>query len=232
MIGTIVNTAAVALGGSVGLLFKKNIPEKIQTIYFQTVGLFTLSIGISMVWQMKHILIIVFSLIIGSVIGELLSIEERSISIGAYLKKKLKIGNERFTEGLTTSFLLFCMGSMSIVGSIEDGLNNQPDLLLTKSIMDGFSALLLASAFGIGVAFSAIPLFIFQSSITVVARFAGSFLTSEMIQGISVVGGILLIGLAINILEIKRLKIMNMLPAVIIVVLLIWGNSFIQTLNL
>lgn len=232
MIGTIVNTAAVALGGSVGLLFKKNIPEKIQTIYFQTVGLFTLSIGISMVWQMKHILIIVFSLIIGSVIGELLSIEERSISIGAYLKKKLKIGNERFTEGLTTSFLLFCMGSMSIVGSIEDGLNNQPDLLLTKSIMDGFSALLLASAFGIGVAFSAIPLFIFQGSITVVARFAGSFLTSEMIQGISVVGGILLIGLAINILEIKRLKIMNMLPAVIIVVLLIWGNSFIQTLNL
>lgn len=232
MIGTIVNTAAVALGGSVGLLFKKNIPKKIQTIYFQTVGLFTLSIGISMVWQMKHILIIVFSLIIGSVIGELLSIEERSISIGAYLKKKLKIGNERFTEGLTTSFLLFCMGSMSIVGSIEDGLNNQPDLLLTKSIMDGFSALLLASAFGIGVAFSAIPLFIFQGSITVVARFAGSFLTLEMIQGISVVGGILLIGLAINILEIKRLKIMNMLPAVIIVVLLIWGNSFIQTLNL
>ena len=121
-----------------------------------------------------------------------------------------------------TSFLLFCVGSMTIIGAIQEGTGGSPDLLFTKSLMDFFSAILLASAFGMGVVFSALPLFIFQASLTLLARYAGNFFTDSIILELTSVGGILLIGLGINILGIKKLRIMNMLPALVVVVLLLW----------
>jgi hypothetical protein len=222
MIGTLINAGAVIAGGTVGLLLKKNMPERITTIYFQAVGLFTMAIGISMVYKMQHILIVVSSLAIGSLLGEWMNLESGVERLSDYFKRKLHIGSDKFSEGLTTAFLLYCIGSMTILGAIQEGTGGSPDLLLTKSLMDGFSSIILASAFGIGVVVSAIPLLIFQGGITLLAMYAGKFFTPEIIQGLTSVGGILLIGLGIDILEIKKLRILNMLPALIIVVILLW----------
>lgn len=222
MIGTVVNTIAVVVGGSLGLILKKSLPPRLTGIYFQAIGLFTLAIGISMVWELKHILIVVSSLGIGSLIGELLNLEKQTDKLSEYLKKKLRIGSDRFTEGLVTSFLLFCVGSMTIVGAIQEGTGVSSDLLMTKSLMDFFSSILLASALGVGVAFAAIPLFLFQGSITLLSMYASQFFTPDIIHGLTNTGGILLLGLAINILEIKKLRIMNMLPSLLIVVILLW----------
>ena len=222
MIGTLVNTAAVVGGGMIGLLLKKRMPERVTTIYFQAIGLFTLAIGMDMSVEMEKILLVVSSLAIGSLLGEWWNLEKGAEQLSNNLKKQFRIGNERFSEGLVTAFLLFCVGSMTILGTIQEGTGGSPDLLYTKSLMDFFSAILLASAFGAGVVFSALPLFIFQAALTLLAGYAGSFFTDEIILGLTSVGGILLMGLGINILEIKKLRIMNMLPSLIVVVLLIW----------
>jgi uncharacterized membrane protein YqgA involved in biofilm formation len=222
MIGTLVNAGAVIAGGTVGLLLKKNMPERITTIYFQTIGLFTIVIGISMVYKMQHILIVVSSLTIGSLLGEWWNLEGGAEKLSLYFKRKLSIGSDKFSEGLTTAFLLYCIGSMTILGAIQEGTGGSSDLLMTKSLMDGFSSILLASAFGVGVLVSAAPLLLFQGGITLLAMYAGSFFTPVIIQGLTSVGGILLIGLGINILEIKKLRIMNMLPALIVVAILLW----------
>ncbi|OJV35465.1 MAG: hypothetical protein BGO29_05120 [Bacteroidales bacterium 36-12] len=222
MIGTIVNTAAVVGGATIGIFLKKAMPERIKSIYFQVIGLFTIAIGISMVWELKHILIVVVSLAIGSLSGEAIDLEKSADKLGSYLKQKLKIGSEKFNEGLITSFLLFCVGSMTILGAIQEGTGVSSDLLLTKSLMDFFSAIILASAFGIGVAVSALPLFIFQGLLTLLAMLIAPFFTTDIIHGLTNIGGILLIGLGINILEIKKIRIMNMLPSLLFVVILIW----------
>ncbi|MFA5047054.1 MAG: DUF554 domain-containing protein [Paludibacter sp.] len=222
MIGTVVNAGAVIAGGIVGMLLNKSMPERIKTIYFQAIGLFTIAIGISMVYNMQHILLVVSSLAIGSLLGEWMNLEKGVERLSEYLKKRFRIGSERFSEGLITAFLLYCIGSLTILGAIQEGTTGSTDLLFTKSLMDGFSSVILASAFGFGVVVSAIPLFLFQGGITLLAMYAGKFFTPEIILGLTNIGGILLIGLGINILEIKKLRIINMLPALIIVALLLW----------
>lgn len=198
------------------------MPDKITSIYFQAVGLFTLAIGISMAVKMEEMLIVVASLAIGGVLGEWWNLEGNTEKLGSYLKTKFRIGSEKFSEGLITAFLLFCVGSMTIMGTIDEGVTGSHKLLFTKSLMDFFSAMLLASAFGVGVVVSGLPLLIFQGGLTLLAMWASSFFTPAIINGLTSVGGILLIGLGINILEIKKLRIMNLLPALIVVVILTW----------
>ena len=181
MIGTIVNTVAVLVGGLLGLVLNKKMPGRVTSIYFQAIGLFTLAIGATMAVSMEKILIIVSSLAIGSLLGEWWNLEKGAEQLSEYLKKRFKIGSERFSEGLVTAFLLFCVGSMTILGTIQEGTGGSPDLLYTKSMMDFFSAILLASAFGVGVAFSALPLFLFQASLTLFAMFASHFFTDDII---------------------------------------------------
>ena len=151
------------------------MPERVTTIYFQAIGLFTLAIGISMVYRMQHIIIIVSSLAIGSLLGEWLNLESGVERLSNYFKRKMRIGSDKFSDGLTTAFLMYCIGSMTILGAIQEGTGGSPDLLMTKSLMDGFASILLASAFGVGVLVSAIPLLIFQGGITLLAMYAGSF---------------------------------------------------------
>lgn len=222
MIGTLVNTAAVVGGAALGLLLKKRMPQRVTTIYFQAIGLFTLAIGASMAIEMENILIVVSSLAIGSLLGEWANIESATAKMSDYLKHRFRIGSEKFSEGLVTAFLLFCVGSLTIIGTIQEGTGGSPDLLFTKSLMDFFSAILLASAFGIGVTIAALPLFIFQASLTLLAKYASSFFTDDIILGLTSIGGILLLGLGFNILGIQKLRIMNMLPSLVIVALLIW----------
>jgi uncharacterized membrane protein YqgA involved in biofilm formation len=145
-----------------------------------------------------------------------------------YLKARFKVGNEHFTEGLVTAFLLFCMGSMSILGPVEEGLTgNVSELLKAKSLMDGFSSLLLASVLGIGVLFSVIPLVIYQGGITLLSQLAGNNIHENYINEITVVGGILLIGLALDVLKIKKLPVLNMLPALIYICLFLWLSEIL-----
>jgi uncharacterized membrane protein YqgA involved in biofilm formation len=223
MLGTIINVGAVFVGGSIGLLLKKGLPEKYNTIYFQAVGLFTLILGVQMALKMTVPLLVVLSLIAGGLTGEFFRLEEKMNRLGDFIKKKLKVGNENFTEGLVTAFLLFCMGSMSILGPVEEGLTGKvSELLKAKSLMDGFSSILLASALGVGVIFSIIPLLIYQGGITLVVQVLGKHIPETYINEITVVGGILLIGLALDLLKIKKLSIMNMLPALIYICLFLF----------
>jgi len=228
MIGTFVNASTVIVGGVIGLVLKQHISHRISTIFFQAIGLFTIILGIKMALQSEHVVVLIFSLIVGSFVGETMHLDRQVERLGIYIKSHLKVGNDKFAEGLTTSFLLFCTGSMTIVGSIQEGLGQGHDLLFTKAIMDGFSSILLASGFGISIPLVAIPLLIFQESITLIAYFFGAHFSLPMITELTATGGILLIGLAINILDIKKLKVMNMIPALVFVCFFMWIQMHIS----
>lgn len=173
-----------------------------------------------MALQVQNILVLIFSILIGGALGEGLRLHDRFIRLGDNIKAKINVGNEKFTEGLITAFLLFCVGSLTIVGALEEGLNNDPSLIYTKSMLDGFSSMVLASTYGIGVLFAALPLVIFQSSITLSAEWLQPFLSELVIDQMSATGGVIILGLGINLLEIKSLRITNMLPALLIVIIL------------
>lgn len=218
--GTIVNTLAVLAGSTLGLLLQKRFPENIRAISFQGIGLCTLLIGMQMALKVENLLILIFSILIGGIVGEYLKLHEGLISLGNYVKAKIRIGADNFTEGLITAFLLFCMGSLTIVGALEEGLKGDPSLIYTKSMLDGFSAIILASVYGWGVLFSALPLFMFQTSITLSAGLLQPYLSEVVINQMSATGGVIILGLGLNLLDIKFIKITNLLPALLIIVLL------------
>ncbi|MEM6841837.1 MAG: DUF554 domain-containing protein [Bacteroidota bacterium] len=218
--GTLINTLAVIAGSTAGLLLQSRFPPKIREISFQGIGLCTILIGMQMALQVQNILVLIFSILIGGALGEGLRLHDRFIRLGDNIKAKINVGNEKFTEGLITAFLLFCVGSLTIVGALEEGLNNDPSLIYTKSMLDGFSSMVLASTYGIGVLFAALPLVIFQSSITLSAEWLQPFLSELVIDQMSATGGVIILGLGINLLEIKSLRITNMLPALLIVIIL------------
>jgi hypothetical protein len=221
MIGTLVNTAAVVAGGVIGLLFRDKLPEKYMTIFFQAIGLFTMYLGISLALEAQQVFYVVLALIIGSLTGEALNLEARMERGSQWLKTRFKFKNERFSEGLLTAFLLYCMGSLTVIGSVTEGLGGGAKILFIKSLMDGVSSIALASAMGVGVVFSAVPLLIYQGGITLISMWLGDIIPPEIITDVSAVGGILLIGLSITILQIKKIRVMNMLPALVVVVVLL-----------
>jgi len=228
MLGTIVNVIAVVAGSLIGLTLNRKLPERFVHIFFQVVGLFTIFLGVMMALETTHVLHMIMALILGALVGEMLRLDNLMEKFASFLKTKLNIGNEKFTEGLLTAFLLFCMGSLTILGAIQEGMGGSAKLLLIKSLMDGVSSIALASGLGIGVLFSAIPLLIYQGGITLLASGFGEFFPEIIITEMSAVGGILLLGLGINILEIKKINVMNMLPALVIIVLLV---LFLPELN-
>ncbi len=220
MVGTLVNFAAVLVGSSIGLIIHRNIPKRYVKLIFQIMGLFTLVLGFKMALEGKQLLIMIFSLILGGLLGEILKMDEWINSLGNRIKKLTKSKDDSFSEGLITAFLLFCVGSMTILGAIQEGMGGQPDLLLIKSLMDGISSIALTVAFGIGVLFSAIPLLLFQGGLTLLAAQLGDFIDPLIITELTAVGGVILIGLGLNLLEIKKIKVVNLLPAMLFVPLL------------
>jgi uncharacterized protein len=226
--GTLINAASVVTGTAIGLLLKSRLPEKLVRTIFQAIGLFTLVIGFMMALKVHSILIVFFSLILGAISGEILDLDKLTEKAGLKLKKKVKLGGEQFSEGVLTAFLLFCMGSMTILGTFDEGIKNNSTLLITKSIMDGLGAIALASALGIGVGFSAIAILIYQGGLTLLANFLGNFISENMLTELTATGGIMLVGLGLNILEIKRIKVFNLLPALVFAVLLAWMNQYFQ----
>jgi uncharacterized membrane protein YqgA involved in biofilm formation len=220
MTGTLINAGAVIVGSSIGIVVGTRLPRKITEIVFQGIGLFTILIGIRMAIETSNFLLMILSIVTGSVIGESMDIENLAIRLCDSLKKRVKSKNEKFSEGMTTAFLLFCIGSMTILGAIEEGLGGKPDLLMAKSVLDGFASIGLAAALGVGVMFSVIPLLIYQGGITLFSSFLQGIFPVTVVGEMSAVGGLLLIGLGINILEIKKLRILNMIPALAVVAIL------------
>ncbi len=224
MIGTFINVATVLLGAVIGLILKTKLPERIVKTVFQAVGLFTLAVGAMMFLKINAFLVVIFSLIVGAIIGELIDIERNTETFVEKIKLKFSKTESKFTEGLLTAFLLFCMGSMTILGAFEEGTKGDSTLLITKVIMDGFGAMALSSAFGAGVAFSVIPLFVYQGGLTLAAHFFGKSMPEILINDLSATGGVLLLGLGLKILEIKNIKVMNLLPALVFALLFSWLN--------
>ena len=216
MQGTYVNAVAVVLGSLVGMILRGRFPEKIKDMVFQGIGLVTLFIGFQMSLKTSNLVILFFSILIGAIIGEAVNIEKHIEGFGDFVKSKLGSKEDKFVEGFITAFLIFCMGSMTIIGSIEDGLNGNPSILYAKSMLDCFASISLASVLGVGVLFSAIPLLLYQGGITLLASLSKAFFTEAVINELSASGGIILIGLGINILEIKTIRVANLLPSLVI----------------
>ena len=217
-IGSIVNALAVIIGSLIGLGLGSFIPDRVRKSIFQVIGLFTLILGTKMALETNQVLLLLCSLVLGVLIGELLRIERVLDKVSRLIKEKEKSTDKLFSEGLITAFLLYCVGSMTFVGAIEEGINNDKTLLYTKSLMDGVTSILLSSSLGIGVLVSALPLLLFQSILTWGAFYFEGYLQPDMITELSAVGGVLIMAISLNILKILKIKVSNLLPALLLVI--------------
>jgi len=222
--GSVINALAVIAGSLIGLIIKKRLPERITMVAFQVVGLSVLTLGIQMTLQSKNVLIMILSLLLGAILGEALELEDRLQNGLKGLRTRMiergwQFGGDHLVEGFLTAFLLFCMGSMAILGAFEEGVGKPPNLLLVKSMMDLVSSIALASTLGIGVLFSAIPLLLYQGGLTLGAFYLNSFISNALIDEITAVGGVLLLGLGFSLLHLKHFKVFNMIPSLLLVVI-------------
>lgn len=219
MLGTTVNLIAIICGGLVGVFFGKGFPDKLKTTVIQGIGLTVIIIGLQMALETNNVLIVITSLVLGGIIGESIDIEARLNHFGDYLEKKLSTkGEGKFTKAFVTTSLIYCVGAMAIVGALEDGLNGNHSILFAKSALDGITAVIFSSSMGIGVIFSAIPVFIYQGSISLFAGLLQGILSEPVVVEMSAVGGLLIFGIGINMLGIKEIKVGNLLPGVFIAV--------------
>lgn len=222
MLGTLVNTGAVIVGSLIGLLFKKGLPARFSEIVMKGVGLCVMYIGISGTLKGENALIAIISIVVGAIIGELLRLEEGLNRIGGWIEKKFKPkdGSVSVTEGFVTASLLFCVGAMTIVGSLQSGISGDNTMLYTKSLLDFISAIIFASALGFGVIFSAFAILLIQGTITLLAQWVAPVLSDASIAEMTCVGSIIIIGLALNMLGLTKLKVMNYVPAIFIPIVL------------
>jgi len=227
MIGTLINVAAVVVGGVLGTKLGARLPERLSQTVVAGLGLFTVGLGLQMFLKTQNSLVVVGSLLVGAILGEWWQIEEGLRSVGRWLEKSSAgdrpDGEALFVRGFLAASLVFCVGPMAILGSIQDGLTGNFQVLAVKSILDAFIALAFASTLGLGVIFSALAVLIYQGAITLLAAQVQSIVTPAMMNEMSATGGIILMGLAISsLLEIKQIRAGNFLPALIIAPLMVW----------
>jgi len=217
MLGTIVNALAIIGGSLVGLLFSRGIPERYKEIIMSAVGLSVILIGVKSALVSDDLMVVIFSVIIGAAIGEFLKIEAQLEQLGRFFERKVtaKSGDSgSFARGFVTASLVFCVGSMAIVGSLESGLTGNHQTLFAKSILDGVTSIIFASTMGIGVLFSSVPVFLYQGVITITAVFMKSFLVAETIAQMTSVGGLLILSIGLNLLGITKIRIGNLIPGI------------------
>lgn len=227
-LGTLINTGTVIVGGILGLLIKKGIPQKLQKTLMQGCGISTIFIGIvgvlacmlkyeNQVFSSSGSMLLIFSLVLGGLFGELLDIEKAMDNLGEKIKRLCRAdGDNSFVEGFVSASLIMCVGAMAIVGSIEDGLSGNFQTLLAKSILDGVIAIILSSTYGLGVICSALVIFIYQGLITVLAHFIGGFIGDNLIFNLSFVGSALIFCVGVNLTFGKKIKVGNFLPSLLI----------------
>ncbi|MEA4900263.1 DUF554 domain-containing protein [Desulfitobacterium sp.] len=230
MLGTIVNSIAIIVGGLLGLLFGNSIPDKMKSTILQGLGLSIILIGMSMALQTKNTLVVIGSMVIGGIIGEWIDIEKQLERFGQWLEKALVRNNHggNFTKAFVSSSLIYCIGAMAIMGALESGLKGNHEILFAKAMLDGISAIVFASSMGIGVIASVIPVFIYQGGITLSAGLLQGILSTPVITEMSATGGLLIVGIGLTILEIKEIKVGNLLPGIFIAIPLTILSSYFK----
>lgn len=230
-LGTIVNVAAIIVGGCLGLIFKGGLKERFREIMMQACGLAVVFIGAAGAFEMiftvdgagltsGHTMLIVISLVLGGLAGELINIEKRLDSVGEKLKRLVKAGDDnRFVEGFVTASLVFCVGAMAICGPIDEALTGDSSTLFVKSILDGIMVMVLASVYGVGTLFSALAVGIYQGIFTVFGSFISGFITDSLISTLSGIGAVLIFSVGVNLLWPKKIRVGNFLPALLIPVI-------------
>ncbi len=226
MLGTIVNALAIVLGSVIGLIFRGGIPDKYNDTVMKSIALAVVLIGIMGALETQDVMLVIVSLAIGSILGEFLRIEANLDRLGNWIERKTGKKEGGVAKGFVAASLLFCVGSMAIVGALDSGLTGNHETLFAKSILDGISSVIFTSTMGIGVIFSAVIVFLYQGFIAVTASFMKDFLTEPVIREMSAIGGLLIMAIGFNILEFKRLKVGNMLPAVFIPLIYYMGKLF------
>ncbi|MDW8802287.1 DUF554 domain-containing protein [Clostridium sp. A1-XYC3] len=216
MLGTIANFSAIIIGSIIGILFKNGIPEKISNTIMQGLGLCVIFIGVTGAIKGNNILLIIISIVVGGFIGELVDLDNMIQKLGDKIENKFKGKGVKVSEGFVTASLLFCVGSMAIVGALESGLEGNHKILYAKSMLDGVSSIIFASSLGIGVIFSSISVLIYQGAITIAASLLKGVLIQSVVNEMTAIGSILIIGIGFNILNMTKIKAANLLPAVFI----------------
>lgn len=221
MLGTIVNAGAIILGGVVGLIFQGKIADRYHKLVFDSLSLCVVLIGLLNAFEVKNVLLVIFSLVIGSVIGQWMDLEKKLEHFSYWIEKKFvkaKPNGEEsgFSKGFVTTTLVYCVGSMAVVGSFESGLTGNHTTLFAKAALDGMSAVLFASTLGFGVAFSSVPVFLYQGALTLSASALKPLITEIAIADMSAAGGLIIVALGLKMLEIKKMPVANMLPAIFI----------------
>lgn len=219
--GTIVNVATICAGALVGRYAGRFIPNRMRQTVMAGLGLTVVLIGLQLALKSKQPMIVIGSLILGGVLGELLRIEARLEAFGLWLQGRFA-GAGNIAEGFVAASLLYCVGAMAIMGALQDGFGSTPTILYAKAALDGVASIALASTLGIGVLFSALPVAIYQGGITVAADSAKSLLTETVVLEMNAVGGLLIAAIGLDLIGIKRLPVGNMLPAVFVAVGLVW----------
>jgi len=213
LLGTIVNTGAVLVGSTVGISVGKRLPARIRSILMQALGLAVMLIGLKMALAGENLIATIGYLLLGGITGEIINIELCLARVGEWLKARSGSDSSSFVQGFVSASLLYLVGAMMIVGSIQDGTAGDPSTLYVKSLLDGVASIALASTFGIGVAFSALSVFIVQGSITLLASKLMFLQSPDVLNAITATGGLLILGIGINLLELRIIRTGNLLPA-------------------
>ncbi|NLJ60484.1 MAG: DUF554 domain-containing protein [Firmicutes bacterium] len=221
MKGTLINVAAILGGTSLGMLLKTRMPDRVSQVVIQGIGMFTVFLGIRLALQTQSVLTTLFSLIVGGIIGAVLDIGGHLERVAGRLEAHLQTQQSRISEGFLTATLLFCVGPMAIIGSLEDGISGNYQILMTKSMMDGFCSIAFGAAMGIGVALSAVAVLVYQGGLTVLSSFMKQILTDAAIMEMTATGGLLIVGIGLDMLGIKKIQVADLLPAIAIAPILI-----------
>ncbi len=220
MLGVLFNTLTVIIGSLLGLLLKNGIKNKYKDAVMTAIGLCTIAMGVSGIMKGENTLVLIISVVIGVLLGTLLNIDGKINALGDFISLRFKSENGNkasVAQGFVTACLLFCIGSMTIVGSLESGINGDNSMIFTKSILDLFSSTVLASSLGIGVLFSSLFVLVFQGLLVLLASYLAPFLSASVIAEISCAGGLMILALGLNITGITKIKVANYLPALILV---------------
>ena len=228
--GTIINVVTILLGGFIGLVLGNRLPERIRYTVMMALGLFTLAYGIRLFIQTGNALVVLISMLIGLLLGEWWRIEDGLNHLGVFLERHFNrnkgIESAKFIRGFLTASLLFSIGPMAILGSVQDGLTGDFNTLVIKSIMDGFASIAFASSLGIGVLFSSLVILVYQGGISLLATQMQFLLNEQFLAEFSAIGGIMLMGIAVSsLLEIKKIRVANFLPGFLILPLIIWLSN-------
>lgn len=219
-LGATMNAAAILVGGVVGLTLGRRMPEAVRACIFQGLGLSVLAVGIKLTLQTTSPLILITSIVCGGAVGGFLRIEDRMTAASLWVKAKLRAKNPRFADGLVLSVTVFCFGSLAVLGPLDEGVRGDLTLLSTKSFLDGLTTIAFASVYGVGALLSCVPVLLYEGSLTMLASSLARFIAPAVVTELSAVAGVLTIGTAINLLELRRISLPNMLPALVFTVVL------------